>query len=149
MSAMNDHARLLSSAIATSRLRLLPFLVLMYVLAFIDRANVGYARAFLQADTGLGDAAFAFGASIFFIGYACFEVPSNLMLHRLGARVWLCRIMVTWGLVSAAMMFADDAMTFYVLRFLLGVAEAGFFPGIILYLTYWFPQRSRDRKSVV
>ena len=92
MSAMNDHARLLSSAIATSRLRLLPFLVLMYVLAFIDRANVGYARAFLQADTGLGDAAFAFGASIFFIGYACFEVPSNLMLHRLGARVWLCRI---------------------------------------------------------
>lgn len=143
MSAMNDHARLLSSAIATSRLRLLPFLVLMYVLAFIDRANVGYARAFLQADTGLGDAAFAFGASIFFIGYACFEVPSNLMLHRLGARVWLCRIMVTWGLVSAAMMFADDAMTFYVLRFLLGVAEAGFFPGIILYLTYWFPQRSR------
>ncbi|HEJ1947866.1 TPA: MFS transporter [Pseudomonas aeruginosa] len=143
MSAMNDHTRLLSSAIATSRLRLLPFLVLMYVLAFIDRANVGYARAFLQADTGLGDAAFAFGASIFFIGYACFEVPSNLMLHRLGARVWLCRIMVTWGLVSAAMMFADDAMTFYVLRFLLGVAEAGFFPGIILYLTYWFPQRSR------
>ncbi len=128
MSAMNDHARLLSSAIATSRLRLLRFLVLMYVLAFIDRANVGYARAFLQADTGLGDAAFAFGASIFFIGYACFEVPSNLMLHRLGARVWLCRIMVTWGLVSAAMMFADDAMTFYVLRFLLGVAEAGFFP---------------------
>ncbi|MFZ6047190.1 MFS transporter [Pseudomonas sp. CR3202] len=135
----------LSSAIAKSRLRLLPFLILMYVLAFIDRANVGYARTFLQADTGLGDAAFAFGASIFFIGYACFEVPSNLMLHRLGARVWLCRIMVTWGLVSAAMMFADSAMAFYVLRFLLGVAEAGFFPGIILYLTYWFPAQSRGQ----
>ncbi|MGE8059223.1 MFS transporter [Pseudomonas sp. NPDC089547] len=140
---MSDHASTLASAISTSRARLLPFLILMYVLAFIDRANVGYARAFLQADTGLGDAAFAFGASIFFIGYACFEVPSNLMLHRLGARVWLCRIMVTWGLVSAAMMFADTASTFYVLRFLLGIAEAGFFPGIILYLTYWFPARSR------
>lgn len=140
---MSDHARALASAISISRARLLPFLILMYVLAFIDRANVGYARAFLQADTGLGDAAFAFGASIFFIGYACFEVPSNLMLHRLGARVWLCRIMVTWGLVSAAMMFADNATTFYVLRFLLGVAEAGFFPGIILYLTYWFPSQSR------
>ncbi|MBC3424010.1 MFS transporter [Pseudomonas sp. RW3S2] len=140
---MSDHASSLASAISTSRARLLPFLILMYVLAFIDRANVGYARAFLQADTGLSDVAFAFGASIFFIGYACFEVPSNLMLHRLGARVWLCRIMVTWGLVSAAMMFADNATTFYVLRFLLGIAEAGFFPGIILYLTYWFPQRSR------
>lgn len=140
---MSDHTSSLASAISTSRARLLPFLILMYILAFIDRANVGYARAFLQADTGLGDAAFAFGASIFFIGYACFEVPSNLMLHRLGARVWLCRIMVTWGLVSAAMMFADTATTFYVLRFLLGIAEAGFFPGIILYLTYWFPARSR------
>ncbi|WP_083265622.1 MFS transporter [Pseudomonas sp. 1D4] len=135
----------LISAIAKSRLRLLPFLILMYVLAFIDRANVGYARSVLQADTGLSDAAFAFGAGIFFVGYAFFEVPSNLMLHRLGARVWLCRIMVTWGLVSAAMMFANDALTFYVLRFLLGVAEAGFFPGIILYLTYWFPERSRGQ----
>ncbi|CAD5110024.1 MFS transporter [Zestomonas carbonaria] len=143
MTTMSDQAKVLASAISTSRMRLLPFLILMYILAFIDRANVGYARAFLQADTGLSDAAFAFGASIFFIGYACFEVPSNLMLHRLGAKVWLCRIMVTWGLVSAAMMFADNAMTFYVLRFLLGVAEAGFFPGIILYLTYWFPAQSR------
>lgn len=138
-------AEALTTAIAKSRLRLLPFLILMYVLAFIDRANVGYARSYLQADTGLSDAAFAFGASIFFIGYAFFEVPSNLMLHRLGAKVWLCRIMVTWGLVSAAMMFADSAMAFYVLRFLLGVAEAGFFPGIILYLTYWFPARSRGQ----
>ncbi|WP_166366184.1 MFS transporter [Pseudomonas akapageensis] len=135
----------LAEAISKSRRRLLPFLILMYVLAFIDRANVGYARSFLQADTGLGDAAFAFGASIFFIGYAFFEVPSNLMLHRLGAKVWLCRIMVTWGLVSAGMMFAHDAQTFYVLRFLLGVAEAGFFPGIILYLTYWFPSQSRGQ----
>lgn len=140
-----DSASVLHRAISKSRLRLLPFLILMYILAFIDRSNVGFAKAALQADTGLGDAAFAFGASIFFIGYAFFEVPSNYMLHRLGARVWLCRIMVTWGLVSAAMMFAHDANTFYVLRFLLGVAEAGFFPGIILYLTYWFPAQSRGQ----
>lgn len=140
-----DSALALSSAIAKSRLRLLPFLILMYILAFIDRSNVGFAKAALQADTGLGDAAFAFGASIFFIGYAFFEVPSNYMLHRLGAKVWLCRIMVTWGLVSAAMMFAHNAETFYVLRFMLGVAEAGFFPGIILYLTYWFPAQSRGQ----
>ncbi|WP_085596004.1 MULTISPECIES: MFS transporter [unclassified Pseudomonas] len=140
-----DPALVLASAISKSRLRLLPFLILMYILAFIDRSNVGFAKVALQADTGLGDAAFAFGASIFFIGYAFFEVPSNFMLHRLGARVWLCRIMVTWGLVSAAMMFAHDAQTFYVLRFLLGVAEAGFFPGIILYLTYWFPAQSRGQ----
>ena len=140
-----DFALALSSAISKSRLRLLPFLILMYILAFIDRSNVGFAKAALQADTGLGDAAFAFGASIFFIGYAFFEVPSNYMLHRLGAKVWLCRIMVTWGLVSAAMMFAHNAETFYVLRFLLGVAEAGFFPGIILYLTYWFPAQSRGQ----
>ncbi|KAF0863480.1 MFS transporter [Pseudomonas sp. LD120] len=140
-----DSALALARAISKSRLRLLPFLILMYILAFIDRSNVGFAKAALQADTGLGDAAFAFGASIFFIGYAFFEVPSNYMLHRLGARVWLCRIMVTWGLVSAAMMFAHNAQTFYVLRFLLGVAEAGFFPGIILYLTYWFPAQSRGQ----
>ena len=141
----SDSAQVLARAISKSRLRLLPFLILMYILAFIDRSNVGFAKAALAADTGLGDAAFAFGASIFFIGYAFFEVPSNYMLHRLGAKVWLCRIMVTWGLVSAAMMFAHNAETFYVLRFMLGVAEAGFFPGIILYLTYWFPAQSRGQ----
>lgn len=125
--------------------RLLPFLLLMYVLAFLDRANVGFAKVAFQADTGLSDAAFAFGAGIFFLGYAVLEVPSNLIMHRVGARLWMCRIMVTWGLVSAAMMFAHDETTFYVLRFLLGVAEAGFFPGVILYLTYWFPARARGR----
>ena len=125
--------------------RLLPFLLLMYVLAFLDRANVGFAKKAFQADTGISDAAFAFGASIFFIGYALFEVPSNLIMHKVGARAWMCRIMVTWGLISAAMMFAHDEMTFYILRFLLGVAEAGFFPGVILYLTYWFPSFARGR----
>ncbi|NYH25056.1 MFS transporter [Paraburkholderia bryophila] len=125
--------------------RLLPFLLLMYVLAFLDRANIGFAQKALQHDTGLSNAAFAFGAGVFFVGYALFEVPSNLLLHRFGARVWMCRIMVTWGLVSASMCLAHTATTFYALRFLLGVAEAGFFPGVIYYLTHWFPQRARAR----
>jgi sugar phosphate permease len=117
----------------------------MYVLAFLDRANIGFAQKALQHDTGLSNAAFAFGAGVFFIGYALFEVPSNLLLHRVGARLWMCRIMVTWGLVSAAMCCAHTPQTFYVLRFLLGVAEAGFFPGVIYYLTHWFPQAARAR----
>jgi sugar phosphate permease len=125
--------------------RLLPFLLLMYIMAFLDRANVGFARQAFQADTGIGDAAFAFGAGVFFIGYALLEVPSNLILHKVGARLWMCRIMVTWGLVSAAMVFAHNETTFYALRFALGVAEAGFFPGVILYLTYWFPNAARGR----
>ncbi|MBN3857478.1 MFS transporter [Paraburkholderia sp. Ac-20340] len=125
--------------------RLLPFLLLMYVLAFLDRANIGFAQKALQHDTGLSDAAFAFGAGVFFVGYALFEVPSNLLLHRMGARIWMCRIMVTWGLISAAMAWVQSPASFYTLRFLLGVAEAGFFPGIIYYLTQWFPQSARAR----
>lgn len=125
--------------------RLLPFLLLMYVLAFLDRANIGFAQKALQHDTGLSDAAFAFGAGVFFVGYAVFEVPSNLLLHRVGARIWMCRIMVTWGLISAAMAWVHTPTSFYTLRFLLGVAEAGFFPGIIYYLTQWFPQSARAR----
>lgn len=125
--------------------RLLPFLLLMYIMAFLDRANVGFAKQAFQADTGIGDAAFAFGAGVFFVGYALLEVPSNLIMHRVGARLWMCRIMVTWGLISALMVFAQSETSFYVLRFLLGVAEAGFFPGVILYLTYWFPQAARGK----
>ena len=135
----------LASAVRKAALRLLPFLTLMYALAFIDRANVGFAKIAYQADTGLSDAAFAFGAGIFFIGYALFEVPSNLIMNRVGARVWMSRIMVTWGLVSASMMVAHTPTQFYTIRFLLGAAEAGFFPGIILYLTYWFPAKGRAR----
>jgi MFS family permease len=137
----------LDRAVGKSMRRLLPFLVLMYTLAFLDRANVGFAKQALQADTGLSDAAFAFGAGIFFIGYALFEVPSNIILERVGAKMWMCRIMVTWGLVAAAMMFAWNETVFYILRFLLGVTEAGFFPGVILYLTYWFPERTRGRAT--
>ncbi|WP_110950693.1 MFS transporter [Pseudomonas bohemica] len=138
-------AAAIESAVRKCRWKLLPFLALMFALAMIDRSNVGFAKAALQADVGLSNAAFALGAGIFFIGYAIFEVPSNLMLHRVGARVWLSRIMITWGLVSAAMMFTHSETSFYVLRFLLGVAEAGFSPGVILYLTYWFPARRRGQ----
>lgn len=125
--------------------RLVPFLLLMYVLAFLDRANVGFAKTAFQLDTGVSNAAFAFGAGIFFIGYALFEVPSNLIMHRVGARAWMCRIMVSWGIVSAALMFTRGETSFYLLRFLLGVAEAGFFPGVIYYLTRWFPAAARTR----
>lgn len=125
--------------------RLVPFLLLMYVLSFLDRANIGFAKTAYQADTGISDAVYALGAGVFFIGYALFEVPSNILMHRIGARVWMCRIMVTWGLIAAAMMFAHSATSFYALRFLLGVAEAGFFPGVILYLTYWVPGAHRGK----
>ena len=133
----------LQQALSKIRWRILPFVALMFAMAIIDRSNIGFAKHALQADTGLSNAAFALGAGIFFIGYAVFEVPSNQMLHKIGARNWLSRIMVTWGLVSAAMMFAHDETSFYILRFLLGVAEAGLSPGVVLYLTYWFPQNQR------
>lgn len=125
--------------------RLVPFLLLMYVLAFLDRANIGFAKQAFQLDTGVSNSAYAFGAGIFFIGYALFEVPSNLIMHKVGARAWMCRIMVTWGMVSAALMFVTSETSFYVLRFLLGVAEAGFFPGVIYFLTRWFPVHARTR----
>jgi sugar phosphate permease len=125
--------------------RLLPFLFVCYVLAYLDRVNVGFARLQMQADLGLSDTAYGIGAGMFFIGYFFFEVPSNLLLRRVGARVWIARIMVLWGLISSAMMFTNSQTTFYVLRFLLGIAEAGFFPGIILYLTFWYTRAHRAR----
>lgn len=123
----------------------MPFLLLMYVLAFLDRANIGFAKQSFQASAAISDAAYALGAGLFFITYSLFEVPSNLILHRVGARRWLARIMVTWGLISAAMCLTQGEVSFYVLRLLLGAAEAGFFPGVILYLTYWFPSRQRGQ----
>lgn len=135
----------LTRAVGKAIRHLLPFLALMYVLAFLDRANVGFAKQAFQADTGLSNAAYAFGAGIFFIGYAVFEVPSNILMFRVGARRWLARIMVTWGLISAMMMFAHTETTFYVLRFLLGASEAGFMPGVVLYLTFWFPLEVRAK----
>jgi len=135
----------LDSAFQLTRRRLVPFLLLMYVLSFLDRANIGFAKQAFQASAGVSDAAYALGAGLFFVTYALLEVPSNLIMHRVGARIWMARIMVTWGLVSAAMMFATGEWSFYALRLLLGAAEAGFFPGVILYLTYWFPYRSRGQ----
>ena len=125
--------------------RLIPVLLLMYILAFLDRANLGFAKAAFQADTGISDAAYALGAGIFFIGYAALEVPSNILMRKLGAKIWLARIMISWGIVSALMMFAQSEGAFYVLRVLLGITEAGFFPGVILYLTYWIPTQFRGR----
>ena len=135
----------LASAVNKARLRLAPFLALMFALSMLDRSNVGFVKQALMVDSNIGNAAYALGAGIFFIGYALFEVPSNLILHRVGAKVWLSRIMITWGLASAAMMFAHDETSFYVLRFILGVAEAGFSPGVILYSTYWFPASQRGK----
>ena len=135
----------LDLAITKAKRRLVPFLLLLYVLAFLDRVNVGFAKVAMMADTGLSAAAYAFGAGLFFAGYALLEVPSNLLLHRVGARRWLARIMVSWGIISAGMMFAWSEPVFYLMRILLGAAEAGFFPGVILYLTYWFPASERGR----
>lgn len=125
--------------------RLIPVLLLMYILAFLDRANLGFAKAAFQADTGLSDAAYALGAGIFFLGYAALEVPSNILMRKLGAKIWLARIMISWGIVSALMVFAQTEWAFYLLRVLLGITEAGFFPGVILYLTYWIPTQFRGR----
>ena len=125
--------------------RLIPFLGLLYVVNFLDRVNVGFAALTMNKDIGLGAEAYGWGAGIFFIGYFIFEVPSNVILERVGARLWIFRIMLSWGVVSAATAFVHGATSFYVLRFLLGAMEAGFFPGIMLYLTYWFPASSRAR----
>jgi D-galactonate transporter len=123
--------------------RLMPFLILLYTVSFVDRVNVGFAKLRMAADIGLSDTAFGFGAGVFFIAYCLFEVPSNLILRRVGARFWIARILVVWGVVSAGMMFVSTPLEFYLMRVLLGLAEAGFFPGVILYLTYWFPARQR------
>ncbi|OCP21060.1 MULTISPECIES: MFS transporter [unclassified Ensifer] len=125
--------------------RIVPFLMLCYVVAYLDRVNVGFAKLQMSSELGLSEAAYGIGAGIFFIGYFLFEVPSNIIMNKVGARVWIARIMVTWGIISAAFMFTSSEAVFYVLRFLLGVAEAGFFPGIILYLTAWYPAHRRGR----
>jgi len=127
------------------RRRLLPFLFLLYVVAYLDRINVGFAALQMNRELGLSEAVFGLGAGIFFLGYFVFEIPSNLVLQRLGARIWISRIMISWGVAAIAMMFTRGARSFYLLRFLLGAAEAGFFPGIIFYLTHWFPSRERAR----
>lgn len=137
--------RLESLAYSKVTWRLLPFLFLCYVAAYLDRVNVGFAKLQMLNDLQFSDTVYGLGAGIFFIGYFLFEVPSNVFMHRFGARVWISRIMITWALISAATLWVKTPTAFYTLRFLLGIAEAGFFPGIVLYLTYWYPAARRSR----
>lgn len=127
--------------------RIIPLLIVCYFVAYLDRVNIGFAQLQMKGDLGFSDAVYGLGAGIFFLGYFVFEVPSNLILHRVGARVWIARIMITWGIISAATLFVRTPIEFYVMRFLLGLAEAGFFPGIILYLTYWYPAARRSQMT--
>lgn len=137
------------TAIGRVTRRLIPFAFLCYVVAYIDRVNVGFAASALQRDLGLSDTQYGIGAGLFFLGYCLFEIPSNLILERVGARRWIARIMIGWGIASMGMMFVRDASSFYVARVILGIAEAGFFPGIVLYLTYWIPAAERARTGAL
>jgi MFS family permease len=129
--------------------RLLPFLMLCYAASYMDRVNIGFAKLQMQQDLGFSETVFGLGSGVFFLGYFLFEVPSNILMHRVGARVWIARIMITWGLLSGAFIWVRNVPAFYGLRFVLGLAEAGFYPGVILYLTYWFPARWRGRAIAV
>ena len=125
--------------------RIVPFLMLCYFIAFVDRVNAGFAALQMNKDVGISASAFGFGGGLFYITYVLFEIPSNLAMRKVGARLWIARILVTWGLASAAMALVVGPYSFYLVRLLLGAAEAGFFPGVILYLTYWFPPEYRGR----
>ncbi|MFC4222410.1 MFS transporter [Lysinibacter cavernae] len=137
------HGPALKSAISKATRHLMPMLIILYFVAFLDRTNVGFAQEALKIDRGISDGAFALGAGIFFIGYAIFEIPSNLLLKRFGARFWLARIAITWGIVAAAFAFTTNDTMFIILRFLLGITEAGLFPGVIMFLAEWFPNKVR------
>ena len=123
--------------------RIMPIIVIAYIVAYIDRVNVSFAKLQMLGDLKFSESVYGVGAGIFFLGYFAFEVPSNIMLHKVGARIWICRVIVTWGIVSALTALVHTPMQFYIARLLLGVAEAGFFPGMVLYLTYWFPAHRR------
>ena len=146
---MQEPSSLETKAYSKVDWRLIPFLFLCYILAYLDRVNVGFAKLQMMKDLALNDTAFATGAGIFFIGYFFFEVPSNVLLKKFGARRWIARIMISWGVIAAAMMFVKSEWAFYVMRFLLGIAEAGFFPGIIFYLTLWYPSHLRSTRTAL
>ncbi|KAF3999818.1 MFS transporter [Glaciimonas immobilis] len=129
--------------------RLIPFLFLCYVCSYMDRVNVGFAKLQMMSDLNLSEAVYGLGAGMFFVGYLLFEIPSNLIMQKVGARLWIARIMVTWGVISGAMMFVTTPTSFYIMRFILGVAEAGFIPAILLYLTYWFPGSRRGKVTAL
>src|SRR3954453_22632548 len=142
---VSDKSRLEKETMRRVGMRLIPFLIVCYFIAYVDRVNVGFAALTMNKDIGLSSAAFGLGAALFFVAYVICEVPSNLALERFGARPWIARIMISWGMVGAASAFVTGPVSFSICRFLLGVAEAGFFPGVILYLTYWFPKAYRAR----
>ena len=139
----------LQSAVSKVKRHILPLFVIMFIVNYIDRVNIGFVRSHMEHDLGIGAAAYGFGAGLFFIAYALFEVPSNILLQKVGARIWLTRIMLTWGLVAAGMAFIQTETHFYILRFLLGVAEAGFFPGVIYYFTRWLPGVERGKAIAI
>ncbi|QNB13181.1 MFS transporter [Paraburkholderia tropica] len=143
------HDDLLDSASAKVMRHVLPLFLIMFIANYIDRVNVGFANAHMEADLGLSAAAYGLGSGLFFIGYALFEVPSNMLMQKYGARAWLTRIMGTWGLVAGAMAFVQNDTSFYLLRFLLGIAEAGFFPGVVYYFAQWLPQQARGKAVAV
>jgi ACS family tartrate transporter-like MFS transporter len=145
MALSETDAHAVDRVLAKAARRLIPVMCLMYVVSFLDRVNVGFAALTMNRDLGFSPQIYGLGAGIFFFGYFIFEVPSNLILEKVGARVWMCRIMVSWGALSMACAFVRGPFSFYVLRFLLGAAEAGLYPGMILYMTYWFPQATRAR----
>lgn len=146
---VTNSASVEKSTIAKTMKRILPFILLLYVIAYLDRVNLGYAALEMNADLALSAEVFGLLSGIFFIGYFFFEVPSNMIMHKVGARMWIARIMISWGIVVVFTGFAQSAMHLYILRFLLGVAEAGFFPGVILYLTYWFRASERGKATAV
>ncbi|MCW5298587.1 MFS transporter [Herbaspirillum lusitanum] len=139
----------LDRAVSKIKQRVLPLFVIMFIVNYIDRVNIGFVRTHLAADIGIGTAAYGLGAGLFFVGYAIFEVPSNMLLQKYGAKAWLTRIMLTWGIAATAMAFVQGETSFYVLRFLLGVAEAGFFPGVIYYFTQWLPNGERGKAMAI
>ena len=142
-------ADLLESASSKVKRHVLPLFLIMFIANYIDRVNVGFVNAHMQADLGIGAAAYGLGSGLFFVGYALFEVPSHVLMQKYGARAWLTRIMGTWGIVAAAMAFVWNDTSFYVLRFLLGIAEAGFFPGVVYYFTQWLPQKERGKAVAI
>ena len=143
--SLRDGGTIEARTIRKLQLRLLPFLFLLYVIAFVDRINIGFAALTMNKELAMTSQQFGFAAGVFFFGYCLFEVPSNLLLHKIGARIWIARILITWGILAALTGFVHTVHHLYVLRFLLGLAEAGYFPGIVLYLTYWFRQREQAR----
>ena len=130
-------------AIRNVRIRILPFILILYIVAFLDRINIGFAALTMNAELGITSQQFGFLVGVFFISYSLFEIPSNLILHKVGARIWIARILIAWGLVAALSGLVHTVHQLYVARFLLGMAEAGYFPGILLYLTYWFRQQEQ------